>query len=278
MSNIFNPELIYINSESYFLCTEIYINPPKLKIAADSNLQAPEVNPSGDSMRHLDELERIRQKLNHYKKEVATGAMSRREYKLIKAELKYKRLKLKNMLDGTWSPSEQKRHSAAVSPVSTITAATAAPIDDFAISPIIRGVLNRFNHLTVDEAIMFARQVRDAGGSILTHSGVFAPTRRRWSSKSRRYAGQFDVYYSWTCCDSVIEDDVKPGHITFVHCHESDDPRLGIYIANAVSSHTCPDDGPCEYPDQHKSAPDLKNRNPIGSCMTETLFHLVRNK
>lgn len=210
-----------------------------------------------------------------------------REYTIAKLSLKLDQYKIKGMIDGVGSQSDDEKCDkppAEKKPAKTQSAIEieAQPVeaakiaDEFFVSPLVRQVLARFNHLTVDEAIAFAKNVRANGGSMLTHSGVFAATRRRWSSSSRRLAGQFDVIMSWTCCDSIIPDDALTHYVTAVRCRANDEPVNGIYEALYTSGHSCGDI--CKYPELHKSAPDLKNRNPVGRCNSSTMFHLNDHK
>lgn len=213
----------------------------------------------------------------------------KREYIIAKLSLKLDQLKIKGMIDGVGSQSDDEKcdKPPAESEPAKIQSAKmleieARPVespkiaDEFFVSPLVQQVLARFNHLTVDEAIAFAKNVRANGGSMLTHSGVFAATRRRWSTTSRRLDGQFNVIMSWTCCDSIIPDDALPHYVTAVRCHANDEPVNGIYEALYTSGHSCGDI--CKYPELHKSAPDLKNRNPVGRCSRPTMFHLNDHK
>lgn len=216
-------------------------------------------------MRHIARLKEIRIELKLLKLKLKSGNIDRDSYQSSKCKLVLEKLEIENLIDGL-SPSERKVDvpREQVPPV----------VDEFAVSPIIRRVLERFNHLTIDEAISFARDTKAKGGSTLTHSGVHAPTRRLWSSKSRRFLGKYDVYTSWTCCNSVVSDDVEPGCIKFVRCWESASPVLGVYDALKNSMHLCVEDE-CENPELHKSAPDLTNRNPVGRCDNPVVFHLL---
>lgn len=64
----------------------------------------------------------------------------------------------------------------------------------------------RFPHLTFDEVIAFEKTVRAAGGSIMTHSGMFVPTKRPIYSDQLANRHDFDTYVSWTCCHSILYD------------------------------------------------------------------------
>lgn len=187
----------------------------------------------------------------------------------------FDRSEIENLIDGIGSPSERKSNGRGRG-CADVPKPEPAPtsIAGASMTQLVIRVLNRFPHLTVDEAIAFARAVQANDGSILTHSGVFAPTRRRWSTTSRRLAGQFDFYCSWTCCNSIVAHDATPTCVPSVRCRKSEMPTDGVYDAMENSVHTC-ETLPCTRPDLHKSAPDLKNRDPVGRCDSATMFHLI---
>lgn len=222
-------------------------------------------------MQHLTRLVEIRSDLKNLKRDYKSGKMTRREYHKVKCQLVIEKLDAESLIDGLGSPMQMK---SAASPVEMKSATSPAIPDEFDVPAPLRQVLERFNHLTLNEAIEFAQTVRAAGDHIMTHSGVFVPTRRRWSSTSRRLLGQWDTYMSWSCCTSIIEHDGVPGYVAMVRCQESEkpDPDTGVYYASFLTAHSCGD--VCKHPELHESSPDLTNRNPIGRCITPVIFHL----
>lgn len=229
-------------------------------------------------MIHVARLKQIRRKLKQLKRDFESGAIDKDVYDKAEIELMLAKFEVINLIDGLGSPSERK--AADVAPCAEIPATPrveipVAPADPFVVSPAIRCILERFNHLTIDEAIAFGTTIIGNGRPMMTHGGVFAATRRRWSESSRRLAGQFDVYWSWTCCNSIVAHNATPTHVTFVRCRKSEKPSSGgVYDALETSAHSC-SAGECKNPELHKSAPDLTNRNPIGRCDSPTMFYLL---
>lgn len=129
----------------------------------------------------------------------------------------------------------------------------------------------RFPHLTFPEVIAFEQIMRDSGGSVMTHSGKFIPTKRLvW--KAIVPIGTLTSIYkftcSWSCCHSnaIIEYIRRKKYVCIRHtCHIL--TRYG-----ALGSF---DDGIAEDASgENDTSPDLTNPNPIGRCDTPVGFSL----
>lgn len=131
----------------------------------------------------------------------------------------------------------------------------------------------RFPHLTFDEVVAFEQTVRAAGGKIMTHSGIFVPTKR-----PSGFCGgsdiEYDFYVSWTCCHSVAYNQYERRYETI---GTNNSPISGIYFSKFVYLKNV------QYVDKVSAcdvakplpSPDLKNPDPLSSCDEPSLFSLT---
>ncbi len=152
------------------------------------------------------------------------------------------------------------------------------------IPPAFKKIHNRFPHLTFDEVIAFEKIIREAGGSIMTHSGKFILTQREievfWNSVIHDYS------LTWTCCHSIYTEKDEFEHCIYYDVRSSEDSYIdshGAYWCNIDYStkyeqkRLCMSDDYCGFMDREKpkASPDLKNPNPIGQCDSPILFSLT---
>lgn len=67
-------------------------------------------------------------------------------------------------------------------------------------------ISKRFPHLNLQEIIDFEKIVRENGGSIETHSGLFILTERRIGTMGDK-SYTHSTYNSWTCCWNAYQSD-----------------------------------------------------------------------
>lgn len=126
----------------------------------------------------------------------------------------------------------------------------------------------RFPHLTFPEVIEFEQTMRSFGGSVMTHSGMFAPTNRlNWQHNSDLH---YDTSMSWTCCHSIGSrtGSCMSGSEKFMVSSNPTDHKnnVGVWTLGYRQSKQV-----IEYP-------DLTNPNPIGRCDTPVSFSLEKVK
>lgn len=132
----------------------------------------------------------------------------------------------------------------------------------------------RFPHLTFDEVIAFEQTVREAGGSRMTHSGMFVPTLRTWYYKESGRGKSEEVIMSWGCCNSRGHDgncgvanncapNTKANQYGIYECQSIYASKIDKITGKLIDHpHLAP-------------SPDLMNRSPIGACSYPSIFSLT---
>lgn len=147
------------------------------------------------------------------------------------------------------------------------------------VPTVFKKIHARFPHLTFDEVIAFEKTVRTAGGSIMTHSGMFVPTYREWHRHEHCILARKSTIVSWGCCHSRGND----GQSYSKYVCDSYDKT------NQYGAYDCQDifDRKLEYdsttgkwhrigkPIPATPSPDLMNRDPLGCCDNPSLFSLT---
>jgi hypothetical protein len=130
------------------------------------------------------------------------------------------------------------------------------------VPPNWRKIHERFRHLSIDEVIAFEQIVLEAGGEVMTHSGVFAPTKR--SGQWDRGSDSYEFAITWTCCHTSA----FCGSGQYVRVYPQHDEN-GIWRgdANTTLGFT-----------GRSQTPDLTNRAPIGRCDKPVAFSLIEGK
>lgn len=118
-------------------------------------------------------------------------------------------------------------------------------------------ISERFPHLTMKEIIEFDKKVRDNGGSIKVHGGVFKVSTRT-NHLSTHISYNQPSYAAWTCCHNVALCCDSGKEMWVWPCNNVVKPPLNY----TLSKYTLSD------------APNLVNRNPIGSCDKPVIFYL----
>ena len=135
-------------------------------------------------------------------------------------------------------------------------------------------ISERFPHLNMKEIIEFDKKVRDNGGSIKVHGGVFRVTCRSNTNNDYKHQCPNNIYLSWDCCHSCIyvyngsPIKVKPKNKVQVYypCGTPYDTEE-LLICMSISRFKCgAPNCVCDV--------DLQNRNPIGLCDNPVTFYL----
>lgn len=135
----------------------------------------------------------------------------------------------------------------------------------------------RFPHLTFDEVVEFEQTVRTAGGSIMTHSGMFVPIQRDMTVDNSG-CRVYNTYISWSCCHTLFHIPAymsEAGYSKVFGILDATNPRPMITIHSAK---LCKMDSSYKPKiDEYRQiiySNDHVNSDPCGRCDSPSLFSL----